>query len=206
MILLFQVLVWGLLTVLVLDIRAQLRSMRQMACPEVLRRGCGAATPFGVPQGVPPVEMPPVEESPELAPSCNGVPMQKEGTIVAISVYVASDGVHLEFYRPPNLVGHTSPITALFSTRRTDKYGTIYLLTTISGSVYLVSMADEIAKQALRTFFAWRDATTNGSPEKAAAAKAPQSAEANGTTTLSERGRATGTGRPHGRDGRGDAL
>jgi hypothetical protein len=87
----------------------------------------------------------------------NGYMATAAQRIVGLSVEVAVDGAHLEFYQPPNRRGTTSPITSLVSTRQRDTDGTIYELTTASGSLYLVSMPDERARQVLGTFYAWKN-------------------------------------------------
>jgi hypothetical protein len=88
------------------------------------------------------------------APSTPGV-----RTVIGLSAELMRDGVHLMFYVPPNKVGRTSPITGLVSTRQRTKRGTLYQMTTASGSSYLVDMGDDHAKQVVRTFYAWKNGT-----------------------------------------------
>jgi hypothetical protein len=102
-----------------------------------------------------------------LAPCQHALPAPAAQHVVGLHAEAAADGVHLEFYLPPNHRGVTSPITQLVSTRQRDEHGTLYALTTASGSSYLVSLSDERARQVLRTFFAWKNGRSH-LPEKTA--------------------------------------
>jgi hypothetical protein len=77
--------------------------------------------------------------------------------VVGLRAETAEDGVHLEFYLPPNQRGVTTSITHLVTTRQQDKHGTLYAMTTASGGSYLVALSEEHARQVLRTFFAWKN-------------------------------------------------
>jgi hypothetical protein len=90
------------------------------------------------------------------APSLNGEAASTLKQIIGLSAGADRDGVHLEFYLPPNKRGITSPITSLVSTRQRDEYGTLYEMTTKSGTLYLVAMTDDVAKQVLGTFYDWK--------------------------------------------------
>jgi hypothetical protein len=92
----------------------------------------------------------------QVPPSPNGQPKPTEKRIIGLSAEVQDDGVRLEFYMPPNRRGNTSPITSLISTRQHDEHGTIYKMTTASGSAYLVSMCDDTAKRVLSVFYVWK--------------------------------------------------
>jgi hypothetical protein len=84
--------------------------------------------------------------------------------VVGLRAEVVEDGVHLEFYLPPNQWGITSPITYLVSTRRRDEHGTLFEMTTAGGGSYLVSLSDDRARQVLTTFFAWKNGPANSAP------------------------------------------
>lgn len=97
------------------------------------------------------------ENSLSACASRNGFAGHAKKRIVGLCPHVWEDGVHLEFYMPPNKRGITSPITHFVSTRGRDRLGTIYEMGTESGSSYLVSMNDENAKQVLTAFYTWKN-------------------------------------------------
>ncbi len=97
-------------------------------------------------------------EAPVYLPlSVNGQPKHPRTRVVGLSAKILDDGVHLEFYQPPNRRGITSPITQLDSTPEKDEHGISYKMTSASGSTYLVSMCDDTAKQVLGAFYWWRN-------------------------------------------------
>lgn len=139
MITLFSLFVLGLVLLAALDISAALRHRRPRSLVTNL---------YDEPVG--------------SACSPNEQAVSLEPRIIGLSFVVGLDGVHLEFYLPPNKLGTSSAITHLVSTRQRDDHGILYEMATVSGSQYLVSMDDATAKQMLATYYAWKARRAKG--------------------------------------------
>jgi hypothetical protein len=138
MLLLFDVLVFGLVVAVVVQVLAEYRQIRRRS-PVVVHR-----------------------KDLSRPPGANGRTRHRGARIVGLAAEVQADGVHLRFYMPPNKMGLTSPIVGLVSTRQREEQGTIYVMVTASGSSYRVVMDDDHARQVLRTFYAWKNGAGNG--------------------------------------------